>query len=195
MVEITLPIVLQILQTAGILVGIIYYITIMRNSQRNQELAIKAQDQATETRQFQTFMQLAEYERSGEGWRDHLEWTNMEWDDYDDFERKYGSDVNPENYIRRQRKISFYDRVGWLLKYGMIDKNIAYELGGTGYISNWNKYKEIIKIQRELYNIPDYCAHWEYLYEQMAKIAEERGFDSTSVINISYSDEVRKKTT
>ncbi len=58
MVEITLPLVLQILQTAGILVGIIYYITIMRNTQktrelslRAQELTLKAQEQAKETRQ------------------------------------------------------------------------------------------------------------------------------------------------
>jgi hypothetical protein len=50
MVEITLPIVLQIIQTVGILVGIIYYLIIMRNSQRNQKLQL-------ETRQAQLFMQ------------------------------------------------------------------------------------------------------------------------------------------
>jgi hypothetical protein len=44
MVEITLPIVLQILQTVGILVGIVYYITIMRNSQRTRELSLQAQE-------------------------------------------------------------------------------------------------------------------------------------------------------
>jgi hypothetical protein len=51
MVEITLPIVLQLLQTAGLLVGIVYYITIMRNSQRTQQMQL-------ETRQVQLFMQM-----------------------------------------------------------------------------------------------------------------------------------------
>ena len=38
MMEITLPIVLQILQTLGILVGIIYYLSIMRSNQRTNKL-------------------------------------------------------------------------------------------------------------------------------------------------------------
>jgi hypothetical protein len=65
MVELTLPIMLQILQTAGIFVGIVYYITIMRNAQRtrqltleSQELARKAQEHMLETRQAQMFMQI-----------------------------------------------------------------------------------------------------------------------------------------
>jgi hypothetical protein len=65
MVEITLPIVLQIVQTVGILVGIVYYITIMRSQQRTRELALesqeltrKAQEQTLETRQTQLFMQI-----------------------------------------------------------------------------------------------------------------------------------------
>jgi hypothetical protein len=44
MVEITLPIILQLLQTAGILVGIIYYITIMRNTQKTRELTLQSQE-------------------------------------------------------------------------------------------------------------------------------------------------------
>jgi hypothetical protein len=57
MVEITLPIMLQILQTAGILVGIAYYLVIMRNSQKTRELALNAQEKALETRQAQLFIQ------------------------------------------------------------------------------------------------------------------------------------------
>ena len=48
MVEITLPIMLQIVQTVALLVGIIYYLFNMRNAQRNQK-------QAIETRQAQLF--------------------------------------------------------------------------------------------------------------------------------------------
>jgi len=67
MVEITLPIILQILQTIGILVGIVYYITIMRNTQRTRELSLNAQEQALETRQAQMFLQMLNR------WRDETE--------------------------------------------------------------------------------------------------------------------------
>ena len=54
MVDVTYQMVLSTLQTAGILVGIIYYLTIMRNSQKNQQMQL-------ETRQSQLFMQLFQY--------------------------------------------------------------------------------------------------------------------------------------
>ena len=41
MVEITYQMVLSTLQTVGILVGIIYYLTIMRNSQKNQQMQLE----------------------------------------------------------------------------------------------------------------------------------------------------------
>jgi hypothetical protein len=94
MVEITLPIMLQIVQTVGILVGIIYYITIMRNQQRtreltleSQELARKAQEQALETRKVQLFMQIYQDMNSTENLRIYSELINMEWEDWDDFRR------------------------------------------------------------------------------------------------------------
>ena len=65
MIEITYQMILSTLQTAGLLVGIFYYIMVLRNQQknqeislRNQELTLKSQALATETRQAQLFMQL-----------------------------------------------------------------------------------------------------------------------------------------
>lgn len=63
MADITYQMVLSTIQTVSLVVGVIYYITIMRNSQRtreltleSQELARKAQEHALETRQAQMFM-------------------------------------------------------------------------------------------------------------------------------------------
>ena len=42
MVEITYQMVLSTLQTVGLLVGITYYLIIMRNSQRAQQLQLRA---------------------------------------------------------------------------------------------------------------------------------------------------------
>ena len=51
MVEITYQMVLSTLQKVGLLIGIVYYLIIMRNSQRNQQIQL-------ETRKVQLFMQI-----------------------------------------------------------------------------------------------------------------------------------------
>ena len=66
MVEITYQMALSTLQTIGLLVGIAYYLIIMRNSQRNQELALKAQEHALETRETQLFMNIFNTYSSGD---------------------------------------------------------------------------------------------------------------------------------
>ena len=57
MAEITYQMVLSTLQTVGLLVGIFYYVTTMRNAQKtreltleSQELSQKAQEQSLETK-------------------------------------------------------------------------------------------------------------------------------------------------
>jgi len=81
------------------------------------------------------------------------------------------------------------------VRHGLIDRNIAYDFGGNGIIQQWNKFRDIIKVQRELYNIPMYGVEWEYLYDEMVKIAERRGHDTTAVASIRYTDELRQKMT
>ena len=54
MVEITYQMVLSTLQTIALIVGIAYYLIIMRNSQRNQKIQV-------ETRQAQLFMQIYDH--------------------------------------------------------------------------------------------------------------------------------------
>jgi len=114
MVEITLPIILQIIQTVSLFVGVIYYITIMRNAQKTRELTLKAQEQALETRQAQMFLQMLNRWRDEIGDLDH--WTII------------GQKLNSaEEYIERQQNdedfrrvtrafIGFYEGLGVIVK-------------------------------------------------------------------------------
>ncbi len=61
MVEITYQMVLSTLQTAGILVGIYYYVMTLRNQRKNQELAL-------ETRQAQLFMNIYDRRVNSPDW-------------------------------------------------------------------------------------------------------------------------------
>jgi hypothetical protein len=82
------------LQTMGILltaitvsIAAIYYTMTLRYTRRNQDLQL-------ETRQAQLFTQIALTQVKPEVLSDYFEILNWEWEDYADFERKYGSDNN-----------------------------------------------------------------------------------------------------
>jgi len=58
MAEITYQMILSTIQTIALIVGIIYYLTIMRNQQKTRNLALQAQENALQTRQSQLFMNV-----------------------------------------------------------------------------------------------------------------------------------------
>ena len=76
MAEITYQMVLSTLQTVGLLVGIVYYITIMRNSDKARKLQIAQR----------LYQQLQNEEKQ----LAQLDLLEMEWKDFDDFYSKYG---------------------------------------------------------------------------------------------------------
>ena len=177
----------------GVCIAAIFYVLNLRISQRNQELMLKAQRQTLETRQIQLMMQLSEFITTKEGMRNYLEFNNMEWKDYDDFEKKYGSDVNPDSYALRESLAGWFNKAGILLREGMIDRELLYGFLGFAAISAWNKYGGLVRTQRELWKMPELWRSWEYLYGEMVKIAAERGMDSNFKEDPRYTDEMRRK--
>ena len=184
MVEITLPIVLQILQTAGILVGIIYYITIMRNSQRNQEISLKnqqltlqsqelarkAQEQALETRQAQLFMQFMSPAMSGDKadyWQEIMKW---EWSDYDDFIRIHSDPENSKSYDQ----IAYYlESLGSYVRLGFIPIRLVAVTMSIWVTGFWNKFGSMIVERRVKTNTPRLLSETEHLYDELIKYHKE----------------------
>jgi hypothetical protein len=116
MVEITYQMVLSTIQTASLVVGIIYYITIMRNQQRNQELALKAQQEAEKARQnelvFQKVQNLnLEYARTFNEVMLMRDWKTAE-----EWEEKYGRENNLDAFSKWNHMIRHYTLAGVLLK-------------------------------------------------------------------------------
>ena len=102
----------------------------------------------------------------------------MEWENYDDFERKYGSDVNRENYITRMVVWGAFDSLGQLLRTGMADKDILYNsLFTYNSVQVWNKYEDILTINRKLYSSPEGWSGFEYLAKELYKIRVQRSPD------------------
>ena len=174
--------VLSTLQTIALIVGIVYYLIIMRNSQRTRELTLeshelarKAQEQAYETRKVQLFMQIYHDMNSTENLRIYSELINMEWEDWDDYVRKYGSKNNPESYVLRFSMWVRLNGVGLLVKAGHIDVGSVHDLMRQTIISQWEKWRDIIIRIREEYNMVGFCDGFEFIANEMVKEIERRG--------------------
>jgi hypothetical protein len=162
MVEITLPLVLQIVQTMGILVGIIYYLTIMRNAQK--------------ARQTQMFMELYRSSTTIEEMDRFWQLMALSWDDYDDFMNKWGPEINRGEASARTVMYNMFDGLGLLVKDRMVDVNTVYRLMGRRIIMMWFKFETIIKGLRDRNDPgPDYAENFEYLANVMIKMRHEKG--------------------
>jgi len=153
MVEITLSLVLQFVQTVGILVGIVYYVTMLRHSET--------------ARKTQMFMPLysrvigAEYRRH---FSDIMVW---EWSDYDDWERKYYQ--NRDEWAKLLNVLTVQGWVGVLLERRQIDVGLVSDVMRVTTIRIWAKIEPIIEEFRVRWDFPTFGEGAEYLYREMKK--------------------------
>ena len=163
---------LSILLTGiGITGAIIYYALTIRNANR--------------TRQAQLFMQIYEGYASEEIQKTFFDLLHFEWEDYADFEKKYGSGDNPDLAARREALWCWFDGMGVLLRDRLIDPYMVFDtLGHGGVIIMWTKFESIIKSQRDYYNLPHRFNGFEYLADKMKQIGYQRGL--VTVVSESF---------
>jgi hypothetical protein len=167
----TLQTTISLLTLVSLTIGVIYHIMTLNNTRKNQEIQI-------ETRQAQLFMQIYEAYASEETMKMYFELLHFEWDDLADFERKYGSGDNVELAAKREAHWAWYDGMGVLLRRKLIDPDVVFDtLGHGGVIHMWTKFESIIKAQREHFKIPHRFNGFEYLAEEMMKLAKQRGLE------------------
>jgi integrase len=111
---------------------------------------------------------------SEEGQRRWGELLNMEWDNYDDFEKKYGSDFNLDNFAKRQSTFYLFDTLGSLLKSGLADRDTLYTVTQVGVPWTWAKFKSVLMENRRLYAGRDAFKDFEYLADEMMKMKMQR---------------------
>lgn len=175
MVEITYQMVLNTIQTASLVIGIIYYITIMRNQQRNQELSLKAQQEAEKARQnelvFQKFQNI-----NPEFSRTFYEVMLMnDWEDAEEWEEKYGLQNNLEAYSKWNYLTRYYEIAGIMLKHGA-DPDIIFELYPEGAVINlWELFEPIVEHMRIMFKNPTRQDILEYLYSEAKKRRPDLG--------------------
>jgi hypothetical protein len=182
MVEMTLPIILQIIQTVSLVVGIIYYLTIMRNAQN--------------TRQTEMFMRLYQSRSDKENSQTLWDLMGMEWENLDEYYEKYSPQTNPEDAATRIAYWSMLDSLGMLVTDKVVDKNTVYRMMGRRVMMIWYKFETVIKDTRVRPGGPGpgYMEELEVLAYEMIEIAKKKGhtlpldlLHSTSSLNQDLS--------
>ena len=155
----------------GVIAGFCYYILTLRNE-------IKA-------RQAQLFNSLGKDISDYDSWLRNRDLGYMEWDGYDDFEKKYGSNTNPVAYAQRLASWTTCNNIGILVKENLVDEKMVYDSIGGAIIMTWDKWEPIIQEQRIRYMGPNFMEHYEYLINRMKKIQMSKGIQwkppSTSI--------------
>ena len=157
MVELTLSVVLQILQTTGILVGIYYYITTLRNAQKNRMIEMV-------------------FRRASER---NVEWNKMArevhemgfgWDTVDEFFEKYHYLKTPDLTAKRVAVLNNLNAWGFLLREGVIELDFICRLHTPSFIvSLWERNEPLILDNRERARDPEIRKDFEFLYEAVKK--------------------------
>ena len=149
-----LPIVLT---GIGIIVSILYYTSVLRNQ--------------NETRQAQLFMEIYRDFKNQEIQKAYFDILKWEWDDYDDFNKKY---LDWNEFQKVSKLIGIYEGLGVLVYRNLIDIRMIEELMRSYIINFWEKLAPIIEGQRETYPL---VAEWtEYLYNEILKIESKPAY-------------------
>jgi hypothetical protein len=160
----------------GVIAGFTYYVMTVRNTNRIRRTQL---------------LGLMYTENKEEDWTRWNELMSMEWEDYDDFERKYGSDYNPDSYGKRMLTWTKMNSFGIMLRDGVIDVTTAYDMWDIWPIWTWMKFETIFREQRIRYKMPRFMKWFEYLYTELIKEGKRRGHTIEAPDNyISYVPDI-----
>ena len=151
----------------GVLAGFSYYVLTVRANQRNMK-------QTLETRQISLIDNIVTRSMGEQGFRNMFELLRYEWEDFEDFERKYGSENNVEATAKRFAVWQDYNLIGLMLRKGLVEANDLFDMGVQGVIFLWEKYQPIIEEERKRYLGNNFLRDFEYLAGEMLKIVQER---------------------
>ena len=150
-----------ILTGLGLTVSILYYSMTIQNQNRNRRLQI--------------VKEIWDWISTEDGYHKFIQLMTMTWNDYEDFNRKYGSLSSPEAYARRFSVWSKMNGLGYMVKEGAIDIETVYDHGAGRILWMWTKFEDIIRNIREELSAGYMFKWWEYLADDLRNEADTRG--------------------
>ena len=155
MVEITLPIVLQIVQTSALIVGIYYYVMTLRNQRKDRIIEMAFQRMEERGLEYQKMARDIEPTMQG--------WTTVE-----EFYEKYHYSKTPELAMKRTHIINNLNFWGYLLREGLVDVDFICRLHTPWFIIKmWERFEPLTIENRKI--DPDDRKDFEYLYDAVKR--------------------------
>jgi hypothetical protein len=138
----------------GVIVGVVFAVLELRN--------------LVKIRQTDLMMRLYSSFTTKEFTEAFFKVINLEFKDYKDFVKRYGSAFSdsPAN-IAWWMVWAYFEGAGHLLYRRLIDVDLAYEFLPAFVV--WEKMKPVVEGMRKQYNQPDWYEWFEYLYNEMKK--------------------------
>ncbi len=163
-----LPIVLT---SVGIMASILYYASVLRN--------------ADQTRRTQLYMNIKRQLDDPNWWLRLNNVQNLyEWNDYEDFQEKYGPQNNPKAWSEVVSLMSFLNGIGVLVALDRIDIELLGMLLGNMPVDVWNKLESNLLEYRKVIGNPYAWGYFEYLKDEQKK-RERRYRGKASYLNIN----------
>jgi hypothetical protein len=153
-----------------------YYVMNLRITQKNQELGLRAQQQAAETRQTQLFMQVMD--KMDQKWLDDYwevlrEWR---WTDFDDFMKKYSPDVN----TKFREVFGHMMHMGILVREGFLEPRLISSWMGSHPVDLWRKYESVIYEYRRRFDGDGGGSFLDCFEDLALAVAKERQRESSA---------------
>ena len=144
--QVTLQTLLMVFQTIGILVGVIYYVSSIRNQNR--------------TRQIQIIGTVGTLD---------LDWSFLNWEvgEYDDFMSEHGPQADPEGWKTLNAWFNRLELYGVYVREGLIDVRLVCLMSGGTIKESWEKYRGIFEEGRLRYDRPRDWIEAEHLYDRV----------------------------
>jgi hypothetical protein len=98
---------------------------------------------------------------------------DMEYDDFEDFERKYGRENNPEAYDLITLQMKLMEGFGVLVREGYVSVRLVALLTSGSIKMGWEKLRYYVYEVRERYSMPRWSIEYEYLYNKVMEYAEK----------------------
>jgi len=159
---VSLEIVALVLTGLSISASILYYTTVLRNNTKAQHM--------------QMILSIQRERARGRGILRYVNAMKMSWRDYDDFNRNYGFEDNPEVFAEWFSYLTQFDDYGYLLKSGIVDLDFLFETCYPSIVKLWYKFKPVFEVRRLQDEISEREMFWfQYLAEELERCAEGKG--------------------
>ena len=152
-----------VLTGLGITASIFYYSMTLRNQNR--------------TRETQWITQLLQRKIDQQAMVQFMEIMDAEWNDYEDFMRKYDSSVDLKHAATRNAQWSFYEMLGELVEDNRLDVDLVYKFFNMRCLLMWFKYETVIKEIRKGPLDRDYMDNFEVLAGKMIDMRKKKGLN------------------